>query len=144
MPEVDGAAQYNAAEAPIVFVIRSLPFASQRTIPGLTIALSWDRRTIIMNHFWTKALLGAVLVIPITLVPTTVRAEDHGATLSYHDKKHNDDHEWNSHEDQAYRLYVQQNHRTYGDFAKLKDNDQQKYWAWRHQHSDAQLKIVIR
>ena len=30
-----------------------------------------------------------------------------------------------------------------GSFSKLKDNDQQAYWGWRHDHSDEQLKIVI-
>ena len=68
-----------------------------------------------MNHFWNTALLGAALIIPVALAPATLRAEDnHQAT------------------------------RSYSDFAKLKDNDQQRYWAWRHQHSDAQLKIEVR
>jgi hypothetical protein len=133
-------------EATIVSVICSLPSQSRseaaaRRLPGFMVR----RRKIIMNHFWNTALLGAALIIPVALAPATLRAEDnHQATLTYHDKKHNDNHEWNSHEDQAYRLYVQQNHRSYSDFAKLKDNDQQRYWAWRHQHSDAQLKIEVR
>src|ERR1700681_2509413 len=44
-------------------------------------------------------------------------------------KQHNDDHQWNSHEDQAYRAYAKENHRKYSNFAKLKDNDQQAYWG---------------
>jgi len=88
-------------------------------------------------RFFSTALLGAAL-----LVPVAATAED--AARSYHDKKHNDDHEWNNHEDQAYRIYAKENHRKYRDFSRLRENDQQAYWNWRHEHSDAVLKIDIR
>jgi hypothetical protein len=97
-----------------------------------------------MSRFWNTALLGCALMVPIALAPTVLRSEDHKAARTYHDKQHNDDHEWNNQEDQAYRVWVKENHRKSTDFAKLKDNDQQAYWGWRHEHSDAQLKIDIR
>jgi hypothetical protein len=62
----------------------------------------------------------------------------------YHDRAHNDDHEWNSHEDQAYRIWAQQNHRRYREFGAIRESDRQRYWIWRHEHSDALLKIEIR
>lgn len=96
-----------------------------------------------MPHFWKAALLGAALMIPVAIVPTALRADDHKAR-NYHDKQHNDDHEWNGQEDKAYRLYAKENHRKYSDFSKLKENDRQAYWGWRHEHSDAILKIEIR
>jgi hypothetical protein len=37
-----------------------------------------------------------------------------------------------------------QNHRKYHNFSTLKENDQQAYWGWRHDHSDVLLKINIR
>jgi hypothetical protein len=95
-----------------------------------------------MPRFLNAALLGAALIIPVAIAPTVLRAEDQKAR-TYHDKQHNDDHEWNSHEDQAYRMYAKQNHRKYAEFSTLNDNDQQAYWGWRHDHSDAQLKINI-
>ena len=95
-----------------------------------------------MPRFLNAVLLGAALIVPITLAPTALRAEDQKAR-SYHDKKHNDDHEWNSHEDQAYRVWTKENHRKNGEFSKLKDRDQQTYWGWRHEHSDSLLKIDI-
>ena len=95
-----------------------------------------------MTSFWKTALLGAALIIPVAITPTVLSAEEHPRT--YHDRDHNDDHEWNTHEDQAYRMYAKENHRKYSDFSKLKENDQQAYWGWRHEHSDAQLKITIR
>jgi hypothetical protein len=86
------------------------------------------------------ALLTGALMMPALMTPTALRAQDH---RSYHDKKHNDDHEWNDHEDKAYRIWVTQNHRKYNDFAKIKESDRQSYWGWRHDHSDALLKIEI-
>jgi Ni/Co efflux regulator RcnB len=97
-----------------------------------------------MSRFLNTALLAAALIIPLAMTPTALRAEDHKPGQTYHDKQHNDDHEWNSHEDQAYRIYAKQNHRKYSTFSQLKENDQQAYWGWRHDHSDALLKITIR
>ena len=97
-----------------------------------------------MPRVWNVILLGAALTIPVAMAPTTLRADDKKAARTYHDKQHNDDHEWNNHEDQAYRMYAKENHRKYTNFSTLKENDQQAYWGWRHEHSDAQLKIVIR
>ena len=95
-----------------------------------------------MSRFWSAALLSAALMTPIAMAPTVLRAEDHAR--SYHDKQHNDDHAWNGQEDKAYRIYVKQNHRKYSDFSRLKDEDQQSYWNWRHEHSDTLLKIQIK
>ena len=97
----------------------------------------------ITPRFWKAAVLGAALILPLALAPTAMRADD-ARSRSYHDKEHNDDHQWNNHEDQAYRVYAKENHRKASNFSKLKDNDQQAYWGWRHDHSDATLKINIR
>jgi hypothetical protein len=97
-----------------------------------------------MLRFLNVALMAAALVVPVTVV-STLRAEDHVTVRTYHDRGHNDDHEWNSHEDQAYRIWAKQNHRRYySNFDKVKVEDQQAYWGWRHEHSDAVLKIVVR
>jgi hypothetical protein len=97
-----------------------------------------------MPRFWNAALLCAALTVPIAIAPTALFADDHSTARKYHDKKNNDDHEWNNHEDQAYRMYAKENHRKYKDFSRLKDNDQQAYWGWRHDHSDSLLKIEIK
>ena len=96
-----------------------------------------------LPRFLNAALLSAALMIPVAFGPTALRAEDQ-KVRTYHDKQHNDDHEWNGHEDRAYRMYAKENHRKYRDFSTLKENDQQNYWGWRHDHSDALLKINIR
>jgi hypothetical protein len=123
--------------------------SAQKTVPdcfnarrGQTSALTLYMR-ITLPHFCNAVLLSAALIAPIALTPTTLRAEDQKGR-TYHDKKHNDDHEWNGHEDQAYGMWTKQNHRKVVEFTKLKPRDQESYWAWRHQHSDADLKIEIR
>jgi hypothetical protein len=95
-----------------------------------------------ISGFRNAALLGAALIIPMAMAPTALRADEHKG-VTYHDKDHNDDHQWNTKEDRAYRVYVKQNHRTYKTFSTLPENDQQAYFGWRHDHSDAQLKINI-
>jgi hypothetical protein len=93
-----------------------------------------------MKNFLTTALMAAALIVPVTLAPSRLQAEDQ----KYHDKGHNDDHQWNSHEDKAYRMWAKENHRKYVAFDKLKAEDQESYWGWRHEHSDAVLKIDVR
>jgi hypothetical protein len=90
-----------------------------------------------MHRFLTTAFFGAILTIP-AIVPTVLQAQ------TYHDAQHNDDHQWNAHEDQAYRIWLKQNHRKNVEFSKARAEDQQAYWAWRHEHSDAVLKINIK
>ncbi len=95
-----------------------------------------------MPRFLNAVLLSATLLAPIAIVPTALRAQDH--RIVYHDKRHNDDHEWNAHEDLAYRIWVRDNHRKYNDFARIRVRDQQAYWGWRHAHPDALLNIEVR
>jgi hypothetical protein len=96
-----------------------------------------------MPRFRNAVLLGAALLAPLAMAPTALRAEDQKTARTYHDKQHNDDHTWNSQEDQAYRAWGKETHHKYTDFSKMKNNDQQAYWGWRHEHSDALLKIEI-
>jgi len=95
-----------------------------------------------MPRFLNAVLMGAALIVPIALAPSALPAQQH--EIIYHDKMHNDDHEWSPHEDMAYRMWVKEGHRRNTDFAKLRVNDQQAYWGWRHEHSDALLKIEIK
>jgi hypothetical protein len=103
-----------------------------------------------MSRLLNAALLTAALVVPIAAVPTALLAQDHDSTQTtetttrtYHDRQHNDDHSWNKQEDRAYRSWAKENHRKYREFNRLKDDDQQSYWTWRHEHSDALLHIDI-
>ncbi len=100
------------------------------------------RMTIIMPRFWNAALLSAALLASTAMAPAMLRAQT--APVTYHDKGHNDDHEWNSQEDKAYGAYQKQYHHKNVEFSKLNEKDQQAYWGWRHNHSDAVLKIEVK
>jgi len=93
-----------------------------------------------LSCFYRIGILSVTLITSLALSPIVMQADDR----HYHDAKHNDDHVWNDHEDRAYHMWVQENHRKYSDFDRLKERDRQAYWNWRHDHSDAQLKIDIR
>ena len=86
---------------------------------GTTIAHTGIRRFIIHETFLSTTMLAGALLIPTVVMPVALQAQDH---KSYHDKRHNDDHDWNDHEDRAYRLYLKQNHRKYREFSGLRDN----------------------
>ncbi|HEV3332806.1 MAG TPA: hypothetical protein VG096_17585 [Bryobacteraceae bacterium] len=87
----------------------------------------------------TRHLLGSLLLSAALLAPAVVRAEDetHITNKRYYDRDRKDYHQWNRDEDQAYRQYLQENHRQYRDFNRLSRNEQSEYWTWRHQHEDA-------
>lgn len=98
-----------------------------------------------MKHFVKTALLTAALIGPLAVAPATLWADhdhdDHDRV--YHDRDHNDDHHWDAREDRAYRIWVRENHRRYENFERMRAEDQAAYWAWRHEHSDADLHIDI-
>jgi len=100
-----------------------------------------------MHRLLNRALLAAALAVPIAVAPMALRADDHDRDHHervYHDRDHNDDHHWDDHENRAYRMYVKEQHRRYENFERLREEDQAAYWRWRHEHSDAILKIDIR
>jgi opacity protein-like surface antigen len=98
-----------------------------------------------MKRYFNIALAGTALVAGIALASYSAQAQERKEVgVSYHDKKGNDDHQWNGQEDKAYAVYQKNNHKKPVEFGKLKVSDQQNYWNWRHQHSDALLKIDIR
>jgi hypothetical protein len=91
-----------------------------------------------------RFLLLSALVLSATMIsPVVGLAEQHDKR--YYDRDGKDYHTWNNNEDHAYRAYLQEQHKDYRDFNKVKRADQQQYFKWRHTHSDdALLKVEIR
>jgi hypothetical protein len=91
-------------------------------------------------HYIKAFVLSAALLVPTAISAQDRDHQDQGQSerqsRRYEDKAHNDSHEWNTNEDQKYRQYLQENHKKYRDFDKAKQKDQNKYWNWRHDHSD--------
>ena len=93
-----------------------------------------------MKRYLSMFLLGAAF-----LVPVAVKADDdHRQVQRYYDRNGRDWHEWNPNEQQAYNRYAQEQHRQAREFEKQKRRDQERYFRWRHNHSDSLLNIQIR
>ena|SRR5258706_6368380 len=101
-----------------------------------------------LTRYYSIGLLSATLLAPVAALAqddhrNEQRREAENARR-YQDARHHDEHAWNEHEDRAYRMWLVERHRKYNDFDRLRERDRQAYWDWRHDHSDAQLKIEIR
>jgi len=58
------------------------------------------------------------------------------ARVHVYDEYHSDYHNWDRHEDVAYRSYWGERHEPYRDYNKLNKDEQKDYWNWRHNHPD--------
>jgi hypothetical protein len=89
-------------------------------------------------HFGRK--LSSLVLLASLAVPVATFAQDHhddhNRDHRYYDRGHKDYHNWDSREDGAYRRWLADNHRSYREFGRLNGHDQQRYWAWRHDHPD--------
>ena len=88
-------------------------------------------------------LLSSALIAPAALLAqqaeeksTTTTTTTTTETNRYFDPTYKEYHVWNSNEDRAYHMYIEQTHRTYEDFPKVKVTEQTEYWKWRHDHPD--------
>lgn len=101
-----------------------------------------------MSKRFNRILLGAVLVLPLSLwsqerqqrTPDRQNSQASNArqtnSKTYYDSRHRDWHQWNDGENQSYQKYSEEHHRK-GDFSSERERDQERYWAWRHKHSDS-------
>ena len=84
-------------------------------------------------------LLGAALISQVALT-----AGDH-RDRRYYDRYGRDYHVYNNQEDRAYRIYLGERHQDYREFRRMKRNNQQQYFRWRHDHPDHLIfKLQIR
>lgn len=88
-------------------------------------------------------LIGAVLCGPATFL---ARADDdhheHDKVKikRYYDADRHDYHEWNEHENRAYRRWMEERReREFRDYVRMKREQQREYWRWRHEHPDTVL-----
>jgi len=85
-------------------------------------------------HRYVSSLLLAAAVVAPTLVVSTAQAQD--VNVRVYDRDHHDYHNWDDHENLAYRRYLEENHREYRDYNRQNRRDQRAYWNWRHGHPD--------
>ena len=88
-----------------------------------------------MRKFLGGLLLSGIIAMPVVMVPTIARADDH--PQRYYDADRKDYHEWNENEDRAWRGYLKERRREYREFGKASKREQREYWRWRHDHPDS-------
>ncbi len=54
----------------------------------------------------------------------------------YYDRHARDWHSWDDNEQRHYQRYIQENRRDNREFNRLRRNQQDQYFRWRHEHSD--------
>jgi hypothetical protein len=81
--------------------------------------------------------VGAGLVLTGMLgfsMPSTTAAQS--VDVRVYDSHHKDYHNWDDHEDHAYRRYLAEQHYEYREYQKQNHRRQDAYWKWRHNHPD--------
>jgi hypothetical protein len=73
-------------------------------------------------------VVAAAILSPVIISGCAVHAH-------YYDTAHRDYHTWGPAEREPYARWEAENHRPHTDYGKLKDDDRQAYWNWRHDHS---------
>jgi type III secretory pathway component EscR len=85
-----------------------------------------------MDRFIRSLLLAAAIAVP-ALVVTEAHAQQ--VNVRVYDTDHRDYHNWDDHEDRAYRRYLAE-HRSYREYHRQHHKVQKHYWNWRHSHPD--------
>src|ERR1700733_12525961 len=75
-------------------------------------------------------LLLAGMLAPVAPPPAQAQSVD----VRVYDSHHRDYHNWDDHEDRAYRRYLAEKHYEYREYQKQNHRRQEAYWSWRHSH----------
>jgi hypothetical protein len=90
-------------------------------------------------HQARKYLNSLALVVALAaggFIVAAATPQEASVQLKVYDSGHHDYHNWDSHEDQAYRGYLNDSHQDYRAYDKQSHKNQQNYWNWRHKHPD--------
>ena len=92
-------------------------------------------------RYLASLFLSATLIVPLGMqAMSPLDDKDHDRDKKerrYYDREHKDYHEWNEHENAAYRHWLaEERHEKYRDYGRLQRQRQAEYWRWRHEHPD--------
>ena len=86
--------------------------------------------------FLTAALTAPLGIITSAASQGDKRQEDNRTTgkkqRRVYDRTHKDYHIWDENEERSYRQYLSEKHQDFRDYFKLKRNQRNEYWNWRH------------
>lgn len=94
------------------------------------------------HKFVASVFLSAALMAPVGALAIP-RPQDEHERHEQEEREHRvydpvnkDYHNWDQREDEVYRHWLEEKHRTYLEFEKLDHKRQEEYWKWRHQHEE--------
>jgi len=88
------------------------------------------------RRFISSFFLAAVLAAPLAVMAAP-SSQDAAVQVRVYDRDHKDYHNWDDHEDRAYRAYLAERHEEYREYARQNHKHQRDYWRWRHAHPDS-------
>jgi len=105
-------------------------------VAGFLIHFRLEEIIVLRTHWFIGSLLLAGAIFVPTAVMAAPRPQEASIQLRVYDRDHRDYHNWDDHEDRAYRGYLQEHHRDYRAYNEQRAREQRNYWRWRHQHPD--------
>jgi len=87
------------------------------------------------NRFIGSLVLAATIVAPLAIMAAPMPNAD-GVQIRVYDRNHKDYHNWDDHENAAWGVYLNDNHKKSHEFRKSNKREQSNYWNWRHSHPD--------
>jgi hypothetical protein len=95
------------------------------------------------NKYVASLFLSVALMAPMGAFAMAAPQDDHERheqeerrERRVYDPYHKDYHNWDDHENTAYRRWHEDRHAAYVDYDRLKKRDQRAYWNWRHEHQE--------
>jgi hypothetical protein len=87
------------------------------------------------HRYIALLFLTAALAVPVAIMAAAA-PQNASVQVRIYDRDHKDYHNWDDHEDRAYRGYLTEQHKTYRVYTKQRRTTQRQYWNWRHSHPD--------
>jgi hypothetical protein len=88
-----------------------------------------------IGRYISSLFLATAIAAPIAIMADP-RPQDRSVQVRIYDRDHRDYHNWDDHEDRAYRRYLVARHRSYREYQRQHHRVQRHYWNWRHSHPD--------
>jgi hypothetical protein len=86
-------------------------------------------RRYVASLFLAAALAGPMSIMAVPPQGATVQ-------VRVYDRSHKDYHNWDGRENQAWGVYLTNNHQRHYEYARANRRQQDQYWNWRHSHPD--------
>jgi hypothetical protein len=87
------------------------------------------------NRCIRSLILAAAIAAPLAIMAAPAPKDD-SVQIRVYDRNHKDYHNWDDHENNAWGVYLTNNHKKAHEFSKSSKREQSSYWNWRHSHPD--------